>query len=319
MHSDAQAIVAVFSDSLMLRETLAVLLERECHLEFLSQGTTGAVGALSPDLAVLAMPTPDPVLRDLAREWPGLPIVAIDPTQIGGRETAALSPPGSGVKTVALEPQAIRTAVISRLPTTHPFDRRLRAMVSQIGETLRADLQYSFTMLRSFPALYARGAGHHADPILAAILGEQASVIGEHVEQLERFRTRPRTGQLAEDFVEELCRQLEHADAETSQRGLLCACSLDTASPTPPGPVALAPLVAALVQAHLRRRSEPAVINVRAAANRVSMRYTPRSAAHAKTTSWPLLLANLVLETWSWRISTSVSEGEEILTLLGTV
>ena len=84
-----------------------------------------------------------------------------------------------------------------------------------------------------------------------------------------------------------------------------------------PGPLALAPLVATLVRAHLRRRSALSVITVRAVHGRVSMRYALRSAAQANTGSWPLLLANLVLESASWRISTSFSNGRETLSLFG--
>ena len=313
---EAKAVVAAFSESPMLRETLAVLLEGDCQLQFLSPGTTAPVAALSPDLALLATATPAPLLARLARHWPRLPIVAIDPTQIGGSAAAAAALAGAGIETVGLEPEAIRTAVISLLPARRPDDL-LRVIVAEIGETLGADLRYSLTMLRAVPALCTRGGSRDTDSILASILCEQAAVIGAHVEQLERFRTRPRPMQVSEQFVSALCRQLEQADAATTQRGLLCACSLDTAAPAVPGPVALVPLVATLVRAHLRRRSELSVITVRAAHNRVSMRYALRSAAQAHTRSWPLLLASLVLESWSWRISTSVGDGHETLSVFG--
>lgn len=311
---ETKAVVAAFSDSPMLRETLAVLLERECRLQFLSPGTPAPVAALAPDLAVLAIPSPSALLRDLACRWPRLPIVAIDPRQIGGREP--IPPPAPNVHTVPLEPQAIRAAVIDRLPTA-PADGQLRTIAEAIGETLRTELRYSFTMLRSFSTFRTRNDRRDTDAILTAILCEQAAVIGEHVEQLERFRTRPRAAALSENFVRALCRQLEQPDAAATQRGLLCTCSLDTASPAVPGPVALAPLVATLLRAHLRRRSELSVINVYAGAHGVRMRYTLRATAPLTSPSWPLLLADRLLDSCAWRTSTSADDGHETLTLFG--
>lgn len=313
---EAKAVVAAFSDSPTLRETLAVLLERECHLEFLSPNTTAPMAALSPDVAVVATRAPNPLLRDLTRQWPRLPIVAIDSRQVGDRDQTPLSSPSPTVHTVALEPLAIRAAVIGRLPV-HPVGNLLRAIVGTVGETLHADLRYPFTMLRSFPALCVRSDGANTDAVLAAILREQVAVITEHIEHLERFRTRPRRVPLSEDFVTALCRHLEQPDILSTQRGLLCTCSLDTAAPPAAGPTALAPLVAMLVRTHLRRRSETSVIAVHATAHRIDMRYTLRAETAAKSTSWPLLLADLALESGSWRIATSASNGYETLTLSG--
>jgi hypothetical protein len=309
-------VVAAFSDSPLLRETLAVLLERDCHLEFFSPSATASAATLAPDLAVLATQSPSAVLHDLVHRWPQIPIIAIDPQQIGGRELTPMSASAPNVHTVPLEPQAIRAAVIDRLPTPPP-DSQLRAIAERIGATLRAELRYSFTMLRSFSAFGAPTASRDTDAILAAILCEQASVIGEHVEHLERFCARPRAVALSTTFVSTLCRQLAQPDTAATQRGLLCTCSLDTASPAIPGPTALAPLVATLVRAHLRRRSELSVINISAAAHRVSMRYKLRAATPSMKTSWPLLLADLLLEPSAWRTATSAGNGHETLTLLG--
>jgi hypothetical protein len=254
------------------------------------------------DLAVVAMRRPTDLLHDLTRRWPSLPIIAV----AGAAPRAAAEP---GVASVPLDPRAIRTAVLQRLPDERQTS--LRASAGLVAETLQAELTYSFTALRSFSAVDARGTAANTIDMFAAIMREQSYVIGEAVEQLERFQKRRRAVETAPQFAAALCRALEQSDCLAAERGLLCECTVEGGTLSAAGPVTLAPEIAAFLRFHLRRRSDSPIAKVHATAHGVVLTYTPRPLADPATASWPLVLAALALRPWSWRVLGASNGPEE--------
>ncbi|MFI5397228.1 MAG: hypothetical protein ACHQ9S_16945 [Candidatus Binatia bacterium] len=299
---DATHHVVAFCDSPALRETLSVLLEHECELRFLAPDDVVVNNTICADLAVVAMHRPTDVLHDLTRRWPSLPIIAV----AGAAPRAATEP---GVASVPLDPRAIRTAVLQRLPDErHTF---LRASAGLVAETLHTELHYSFTALRSFSALDAGSTAADTFAVFAAIMREQSYVIGEAGDQLYRFQRRPRAVETAPQFAAALCRALEQSDCLVAERGLLCECTVDRTALTAAGPVTLAPEIAAFLRFHLRRRSDSPIAKAKATARGVVLTYTPRTLADPPTASWPLLLAALALRPWSWHVLSTTDGPEE--------
>ena len=173
---DAGVVVA-FPESPALRETLAVLLERDCQLRFLRPEATPSDDCRAASVALVAIARPQSVVRDLRQHWPALPIVAVDVT--GEARTDVSSPPDGSVLRVPLEPHAIRSAVLRQLAPD--ADASLRATARVIGETLRSHLSYACTALRSFSTLHASSAGPDTYALLGAVMREQSYVLGETV------------------------------------------------------------------------------------------------------------------------------------------
>ncbi len=294
----------------MLRETLAVLLERDCHLEFLSPGTPAAVAALSPDLAVLATPRPIQLLEDLTRRCPTLPIVAVE---VASTTSTGESPPEwpDGIMSVPLEPDAIRTAVMEKL--TREPDAALRAAVRMIAATLQADLTDSLAALRSCAQHLAK-AGTDADAALGTVVRQHSDVASEALEEMLRFHTRPRLVEQSPEFAAAVCRELAGQDAVAEQH-LLCAWKIDAAVPHAVGPVTLAPIVAGFLRAHLRRRVESSVVSVRATEGGVTLSYPLKTPADTTPNLLPLRLAEIALQARRWTISTSSSGHAESISL----
>jgi hypothetical protein len=306
---DAGVVVA-FSESPALRETLAVLLEHDCQLRFLRADSAASADCGVASAALVAMSRPDPVLQELRQHWPALPIVAVDVTRPSAGSLAEPRQTDGGLYRVPLEPHAIRTTVLQRLAPDR--DASLRMTARLVAATLRADLAYPFTALRSFSALQASGGAADTYAVLAAAIREQCCVLADTFDQLQGFRGRPRAVEMSREFSVVLCHQLERSDRLTRERGLFCACSVDVACAVA-GPVELAPAVASLVRAHLRRKAESAVVNVRLTGQGIILRYTRRRAA--ATRSWPLLLAALALQPWCWLVGTRVDGDQEVVSL----
>ena len=306
---DASVVVA-FAESPALRETVAVLLEHDCQLRFLRPDAVASGACGAADAALVAVRQPDSLLHDLHRHWPVLPIVAVDLGEVPASHRTA-QPSDSHVYRVPLEPQAIRSTVLQRLAADR--DAALRATARVIGEALRADLSYALAALRSFSTLHASSAGPDTYALLGAAMREQSYVLGQTVDQLERFRNRPRTTDVSPEFPAALCHQLERPDPASGERSLLCEYSVDAAC-SAAGPVGLVPAVAGFLRAHLRRRADAPVVAVRLTSEGVSVRYRRRRAG-ATTRSWPLLLAALALEPWAWSVSTSIDDDQEVVRL----
>jgi len=309
---DAQSLVVAFSESPRVRETLAVLLERECHLRFLDPSGAAPVDLVEPDMALIAASPAAELIPKLTTRWPSLPIVAIDLADAGTATHRPANVPRS-VEVVSFEPEAIRGAVLRRIPTT--TDAALRAAVRSVVGTLRSELTYSFNTLRSFVALQATDVGPDAYTILAAVTTEQCHAITENLDYLHGFLGRPRIAAPSGGFVTAVCRQLEELRSPAAQRGMRCVCTVEGPATYAPGPVDLAPLLTSLLHAHLRRRAEASVIEVRATARGVTIRYQARSGTRPLDQSWPLLLASLLIEPRSWRILMKRMHSEEILNL----
>jgi hypothetical protein len=249
----------------------------------------------------------------LTERWPTLPIVVVDTE--GARQSTPPSTvlPDSVVRTVPLEPHAIRRAVLERL--TSPPHSALRATLRCIAETLRTELTYSFAALRALTATSATAMEPLTGTLLGTIIREQTHVLSVDLDELQRFRDRPGAVEMSPHFVPALCRQLAQPDRETIERGLLCECT--TASPPmqSTGPLTLVPTVTSFLRAHLRRRAATAVVSVRVTQGGVMIGYQPRRAGPLGVRSWPLLLAALVLQPWSWRVVGTTSAEEESIGL----
>jgi hypothetical protein len=306
------AVVAAFSDSPRVRETLSVLLEHECDLRVLPTGALQAETPLCADLALVAAPGASAVLHHLFRRWPTLPVIRVDMT---ARRGARLRPPrdGAHVQTVPLDPHAIRSAVLHEL-ARHP-EVALRGTVGPIVNALRHEIGYALAALRAFADLYGREAEPASDAILSAVTREQVHVLGRCLEQLETFRLRPRAVETARTFGSMFCRELERADTRSDERGMLCGVTVTAAAAHPPGPVALAGILAALLWAHLRRHAEPSTVALQATPDGVTLRFPQRGTAVDSDGSWPLVLASLALQPYCWHLGRRVADGRECLTL----
>ncbi len=301
------SVVVAFPESPALRETLAVLLEHDCELRFLEPAAAAASDCAAASVALVAVRRPVPVVHDLRRHWPTVPIVAVDVADA----PPELPPRDSLLFRVPLEPHAIRATVLQHLAPDHHAALRMNARV--IAETLRAALSYSFVALRSFSALHASSPGPDTYALLGTAVREQSHLLSEAIEQLERFRRRPRAAELSAEFPAALCRQLEGLDHLGSDRGALCHYAVDAAC-AEAGPVELAPTVAAFLRAHVRRTADGAVVGVRLTRQGIVMRYRLRRAS-AASRSWPLLLAGLALQPWSWSVSTQIADDQEVVSL----
>jgi hypothetical protein len=305
------SVVVAFSESPALRETLAVLLEHDCQLRFLRPGAAASADCAAASVALLAIPQPEPVVQDLQRHWPVLPIVAVDIAEREASRDAAITQSDSRLCRVPLEPHAIRSSVLQRLAPDREASLRTTARV--LATTLRADLSYSFAALRSFSALHASSVGPDTYALLGAVMREQSYVLSETVAQLQRFRRRARVVDMSPHFSTALCHQLERPDRLSGERGMLCKCTVDTACPEA-GPLELAPAVAEFVHAHLRRTADAPIIRVSLQRDGLTVRY-PRRRAVATTRSWPLLLAALALQPWSWSVGNHVDGDQEVVSL----
>lgn len=306
------SVVVAFSESPALRETLAVLLEHDCRLRCLPPAAVESSDCGAASVALVAVRRPDPIVHHLRRHWPQVPIVAVDVAEAPAGQPPAPPHDDSRVYRVPLEPHAIRSAVLQRLAPDH--DAALRATARVIGETLRAELAYAFTALRAFSALHASSAGPDTYALLGTVMREQSHLLSEIIDQLERFRSRPRGTELSPEFPAVLCRLLQRPDRFSNERGLLCEYTVDAAC-ADAGPVELAPAVAALLRAHVRRRADSVLVGLRLTRQGVIVRYRRRRTS-TTLRSWPLLLAGLALQPWAWSVSTQIiDDDQEVVSL----
>jgi hypothetical protein len=312
MEPELPSVVAAFCDSSSLRETLSVLLEHECRLRFLNPESAPPVDSAT-DVAIVATRHPSSLLRHLSVRWASVPIVVVGTQFNRSPAPADIVPQQADVHTVPLEPHAIRQAVLERL-TARPHGA-LRATVRSIAETLRAELAYPFTALRTLTAAPASGSDGVTDAVLGTIVREQTYVLDANVEHLQRLRDRPRAVELSSHFVSALCRQLEQSNQEMVERGLLCECATESSAADDVGPLTLVPMITSFLRAHLRRRSASPVVRVRVTQRGIQLRYEPRRVGPAGFRSWPLLLASLALQPWSWRVDAMTSAHQEMVGL----
>ncbi|MGD0947235.1 MAG: hypothetical protein ABSA52_07370 [Candidatus Binatia bacterium] len=304
---NAAPVVVAFSDSRPVRETLSVLLEHDCELRFMTHDGAPAADTMLADLALVAVRQPAGLLHDLTRQWPTLPIVAV---QTAAEMAPPMTPAYPGIASVPLEPHAIRAAVMQGLVSAGHAP--LWAAVWMLADSLQAELSYPLAVLRSFVVADALICG--ADTVFAAIAREQSYVLGEAIDHLERFRARSRRTETSPEFLVALCRALEQPDAP-AELPLLCECSIDFGMRMPAGPLTLAPLIAAFLRAHLRRRADSPLITIGITAEGALLRYRPRPAQQAVSNSWPLLLAALAARPWRWQLSHSLDNAEGVIVL----
>jgi hypothetical protein len=299
---ETPALVVAFCDSHPVRETLAVLLEDACELNFV-RADAGVPADLGADLALVATRTPAPLLHDLTHRWPTLPVVAVN--------LAATAPPpaGSRVSSVPLEPHAIRTAVLRELPQHSGV--AFRALVQRVVQALQAELAYAFAALRSFAALHTTGAGQDSYTILGALAAEQCNAILQSADHLHEFLARPRAAETSPRFVAALCDALEQP-APTAGAVLYEYTTAPDATQIP-GPANLAPVVAGCLRAYLQRRAAAPLIHIHTRGSGITIRYEARPSTAAVTGSWPLLLASLALAPAAWQVTTAMQGDEEIV------
>jgi hypothetical protein len=309
-------LVVAFADTPRARETLAVLLERECELQFLPASAVATAQCGAAALALVALERDATFAQNLRRHWPLLPIVAVDaPPGSGPRPAVPLTPAAPNVVAVPFEPYALREAVLQRLRPDR--DRRLGATIRLMVETLRAELTYTCAALRVFSRLYATSVGVETYAVLAAVLREQTRVLRDTVAQLHRFRCRPRTGALSPRFSSALGERLERPDRLARTRGLVCTHTVDATCPVP-GPLMLVPLLAGLLRAHAVQRSATPLVGVRVTSQGVRLRYRRRPDLGRGRRSWPLLLATCAVEPWCWSLTSVEEEGDEVVSLQPT-
>lgn len=298
--------VVVVADSPAVSETLSVLLEHDCHLQFLTPDRLSPNLGDSADLALVALRQPENLLTTLRRRWPALPVVAV-------LRDARRTPCASGAISVPLKPMAIRSAVREGLRDDSAS--ALRRSVRLVARTLQAELTYAFVAVRTLAPLDAARVGTASVTLFAAVMREQLCAIATAMEQLERVRARPRAVTSAPRFALALSSALAQPDAAARARGLLCHVATDTAVSLAAGPVSLAPLIAELLRWHLRRRSVSPAATVRHTGNGIAVHYCPHSSSAFPGGSWPLLLASLLLRRWSWRTWTVRSAQDETVAI----
>jgi hypothetical protein len=299
---ETPALVAAFCDSLPVRETLAVLLEDACQLNFV-RADAGVPADLGADLALVATRAPASLLHELTHRWPTLPVVAVN--------LAATAPPPTAppVSTVPLEPHAIRTAVLRELP--QHSDAALRALVHRVVQALQAELAYAFAALRSFAALHTTGAGQDSYTILGALAAEQCHAITQSADRLHAFLARPRAAAMSARFVAALCDALDQPEPAAGAVLYEYTTAPDAAEIS--GPTNLAPVVAGCLRAYLQRRAAAPLIHIHTGGSGITIRYEARPSTAAVTGSWPLLLASLALAPAAWQVTTAMQGDEEIV------
>jgi len=300
---DSAPLVLAFSDSAAVRETLSVLLEADCRLDFVGlDGLTDRT--LTPaDLALVAVRHPARLIEHLTRRRPELPVLAI-------RSSTSASSEPARVPTVTLDPHVIRSAVLQRLPRGP--EAEFRAAVRRLADTLHTELAYPFAALRSLCPRPSDDADAYCKLMFATILREQAVLLERLLNETDRFRARPRAVIGAPRFAAALCLALAQPDELTAERGLLCRCVIEPDATATAGPVAIAPLIAALMRFHLQRCSAPPFAEARATAAGMVLRYTARKLPNTST-SWPLLLAALALLPSTWHLACSAKDGVQTL------
>lgn len=310
---EATSVVVAFAESPRLRETLSVLLERDCALRFLNPSLVAPPLDIDADVAVVAAPRASGLLRSLTVHWPRCRIVVVD-TEGDPESTRSSSVAlGAVVRTIPLEPYAIRHAVLEHLSA--PPRSALCATVRSVAETLGAELQYPFAALRTLTIPSAAVMEPLTGTLLGTIVREQTEVLDASSNQTQRFRDRPRAVEMSSQFVPALCRRLQEADRDTVERGVLCECTTEEPVAPSVGPLTLVPTVSSFLHAHLRRRVGAPVVSVRVTKLGVLIRYQPRRASPADGRSWPLLLAALALRPWSWCVSAATQAQEETVGL----
>ena len=295
-------IVVAVSETPVVRETLAILLEQECDLRFAAPASLPPPELAVADVALVALADPRPTLAHLERDWPHLPVVAVDLP--GRRGTAASVSTAPAAATgpacrVPLEPHTIRSAVLDRLRPVPESD--LSGPIRLVVETLRTELAYALRALRTFSTLHATSPGPDTHALLGAVMREQSHVLAECLEQMERFCARPRHSARGADFLAAV-RAAVDRDESPGGRRVVCRWR-SPASYGPPGPSALAPLVAGYVLDHLRRNSAAAVVDGHESGAGLTVVYPPQRGTAEARLPWALALADFALRPWGWRVA----------------
>lgn len=305
---DVASIIAAFSDSPALQETLSVLLENECELQFLTVDSLARRDVMPADVALVAMRSPDGLLNELATHWPTLPVVTVIV------DDAATHPLSGTSSSVRLDPNAVRTAV--RVALARHAAGIPASAVARIADGVRVQLAVSFTGLRAVSGCTTQ-LHRPEKSLLSAVLHQESVTISEMVAHLEAFRTRPRRAVLSSCFLADLCGELERSDAVAGERNLICSSAVDLSVHATAGPVTLVPTLGGFLRAHLRRSSRRSTVQVSGKDGEITIRYRVRPPSGAF--SLPLLLTGLALQPWSWRVFRSTDQEDETVRLTPAV
>ena len=296
-------IVVAVSETVAVRETLAILLEEECDLRFAAPASLPPPDLAVADLALVALADPRPTLAHLERDWPHLPVVAVN---VPGRRAtaAALSAPliaaADAVCRIALEPHTIRSAVFERLRPVP--ESGLSGPIRLVVDTLRTELGYALRALRTFSTLHATSPGPDTHALLGAVMREQSHVLAESLEQMDRYCGRARHTQQGTDFLAAVRAAIDRGPDVPGARRVVCRWSVPV-SWSPPGPTALAPLVASYLLDHLRRSSAAAVVDGHESGGRLTIDYPPQRPAAGARLPWALALVDFALHPSGWRVT----------------
>ena len=296
-------IVVAVSETPVVRETLAILLEQECDLRFAAPASLPPPELAVADVALVALADPRPTLAHLERDWPHLPVVAVDlPGRRGTAASVSTAPAAAAGPAcrVPLEPHTIRSAVLNRLRPVPESD--LSGPIRLVVETLRTELAYALRALRTFSTLHATSPGPDTHALLGAVMREQSHVLAECLEQMERFGARARQSAKGADFLAAVRAAVDQGHDAAGGRRVVCRWSA-AVSWSPPGPIALAPLVAGYLLDHLRRSSAAAVVDGHEGTAGLTVVYRPQRAAAGARLPWALALADFALHPWGWRIA----------------
>ncbi|HVM98155.1 MAG TPA: hypothetical protein VMT89_17300 [Candidatus Acidoferrales bacterium] len=295
------AQVIAVAASAQYRETLSVLLEDECRLDFLAPADLTRESELrAADLVLLCEPITAAVLDSLLGLRCGNSIVAVGTPESPPR----LEPRFDQVQSIALQPQDLR-AVVHRCRRTEAGDLLCRA-IHLVAEPVRKALTYPIDAWRSLPR-------HASEPtaaaILTSVLAEQALVIEAVQLQIERYAGRPATVANETGFSASLHDALSEA-AITHERTLHWRSR--TASHPVSGPTALVPLLSNLLSTYLRQHAgQP--INWEISSDMFSLDYTVDAKAAAPTAELALRLATLALHACGWHLRRDSNQGIEHL------
>ena len=280
-------IVTVFATNASLRETFAIVLENDCHVE-LARSTAAARRGSAPAVAVVATDAPAATASAIRHVWPEVPIVVVSDAE----SRRDVDRPRTGAceqhEVVDLDPHAIRRTVLKHLRPGR--DAALRGCATSIGTALRGDWTPHLRRLAGFAAESRRTGPTIAD--------DAAALIAD-ADLLRVFSERSRQARQSDRFVHELVDRLRD---RLDSAGAALALQRSAGGSRASGPLDLVDLIAALLAARLRSRRPEARIAAVATGSSLRIKCDLGAVANARCVSLALVLAGLALEPWSWRV-----------------
>ncbi|MBI3785873.1 MAG: hypothetical protein HY270_20975 [Deltaproteobacteria bacterium] len=302
------AQVVAVAASAQNRETLSILLEDQCQLQFLTPATVSNGQTLHADMCLVCEAVSPALLDSLQRLYPKAPILIVG----GPDEARSLARAYRDVVVVALQPNELRRAVSDHLRNhqrSGPSSALARA-INFVVEPLPAALAYPSHALRTLPLHAAQPA---STAIIASILIEQAAVLDTILQSLVSFVRRPVNADAGTDFFERICREIARL-ANASTRITYRRTSAGS-WPSPVGPTALVPLLCQLLSTYLRRRIDVATILLTVEQHRLSLEYPTRVEHVGGLAELVWRLSSLALDEHGWRLQRDATPGREILSL----